>query len=106
KAGLARSKGIPMALGADWQPSGSPSLLAEMKVARRSLIEEGRPATAEDLVKMVTAGAAAIAGLSDNLGLLAADRPADVLVLERHDDDPWEAVLDAYPSAVELVVLG
>ncbi|MEP6761829.1 MAG: amidohydrolase family protein [Sporichthyaceae bacterium] len=106
KAGLARQKGIPIGLGADWQPSGSPSLLAEMKVARRALIEEGRPATARDLVRMVTIDAAAIAGLSGHLGLLAKDRPADVLVLERHDSDPWEAVLDAYPSAVELVELG
>ena len=106
KAGLARTKHIPLALGADWQPSGSPSLLAEMKVARRALIEEGHPATAEDLVKMVTVDAAAIAGLSDHIGLLAQGRPADVLVLERHDADPWEAVLDAYPSGVELVVLG
>ena len=29
--------GIPIGLGADWLPSGSPSLLAEIKVARRVL---------------------------------------------------------------------
>jgi 5-methylthioadenosine/S-adenosylhomocysteine deaminase len=29
--------GIPVSLGADWLPSGSQSLLAEMQVARRAL---------------------------------------------------------------------
>ena len=50
--------GIPVGLGADWLPSGSPSLLAELKVARQSLIEEGHPATARQLVRMVTIDAA------------------------------------------------
>ena len=105
-AGAARARNIRVGLGADWLPSGSPSLLAELKVARRALIEEGTPASARDLVRMVTVEAAAIAGLSDHLGLLAPGRPADVLVLERNHPDPWEAVVQASPSAVELVVLG
>ena len=33
--------GLPVALGADWLPSGSTSLLAEMKVARQELINQG-----------------------------------------------------------------
>jgi 5-methylthioadenosine/S-adenosylhomocysteine deaminase len=105
-AGAARARGIPLALGADWLPSGSPSLLAELKVARRCLELEGTPATAKELVRMVTADAAAIAGLADHLGLLAAGRPADVLVLDRVHPDPWESVALAEPSAVGLVVLG
>jgi 5-methylthioadenosine/S-adenosylhomocysteine deaminase len=55
---------------------------------------------------MVTVDAAEIAGLDGQIGKLAADRPADVLVLERRAPDPWESVLDSLPSAVELVVLG
>ena len=55
RAGAARHAASRSALGADWLPSGSPSLLAEMKVARQALIEEGRPATARQLVRMVTA---------------------------------------------------
>ena len=105
-AGAARARGIALGLGADWLPSGSPSLLAELKVARRCLELEGTPATAEEMVKMVTADAAAIAGLGDKLGLLAKDRPADVLVLDRVHPDPWESVALAEPSSVALVVLG
>ena len=98
--------GVPVALGADWLPSGSTSLLAEMKVARRVLAGTGRPAEPSTLVAMATSGAAAIAGLDGKLGLLAPGTPADVLVLDRRHDDPWENVLLADPSWVELVVIG
>jgi cytosine/adenosine deaminase-related metal-dependent hydrolase len=106
RAGAALERGVTVGLGADWLPSGSPSLLAELKVARQTLIEEGRPATARDLVRMITVDAARIAGLADKLGLLAAGRPADVVVLERRHPDPWEAVAQGAPSCVDLVVLG
>ena len=62
--------GLLVALGADWLPSGSMSLLAEMKVARAELASQGRPVTAVELVTMVTAGAAQVAGLGAKLGSL------------------------------------
>ncbi|NMO52320.1 amidohydrolase family protein [Actinoplanes sp. TBRC 11911] len=98
--------GMPVALGADWLPSGSTSLLAEMKVARRELARQGFPLAAADLVRMVTAGAAEVAGLADDLGSLLPGRPADILVLERHHPDPYENVALADPSWVELVLIG
>ncbi len=101
----ALSVGLRMALGADWLPSGSPSLLAELKVARRVLGRQGRPVAAQDLVAMVTSGAADIAGLADQLGTLAPGRPGDVVVLERRQEDPWENVVAADPSWVEMVFI-
>jgi cytosine/adenosine deaminase-related metal-dependent hydrolase len=98
--------GLPVALGADWLPSGSPSLLAEMKVARRCLLEQGRPVTAQALVRMVTHDAAAIAGLGDRLGTLEDGRPADLVVFERRHPDPYENVAQADPGWVELVMIG
>jgi cytosine/adenosine deaminase-related metal-dependent hydrolase len=98
--------GIPVGLGADWLPSGSPSLLAELKVARNALAAQGVAIEPKRLVQMVTRDAAAIAGLGDSLGTLAAGRPADVLVLERRRSDPWENVVEALPEWVELVVIG
>jgi len=98
--------GIPLGLGADWLPSGSPSLLAELKIARRTLVRQGVPDDPRRLVQMVTSTAATIAGLPDHLGRIAVDRPADLLVLERHHDDPWENVLAADPAWVELVTIG
>jgi cytosine/adenosine deaminase-related metal-dependent hydrolase len=99
---------IPMGLGADWLPSGSQSLLAELSVARRTLARQGKEGAAVDkkLVRMVTSEAAEIAGLGDELGKLEDGRPADVLVLERHYEDPWENVLASGPQWVELVTIG
>ncbi len=105
-AGEAIAAGMPVALGADWLPSGSTSLLAEMKVARRQFAEQGHPLAAADLVAMVTSVAARVAGLDEHLGSVAAGRPADLLVLERHHTDPYESVCLADPSWVELVTIG
>ena len=98
--------GLTVGLGADWLPSGSPSLLAELKVARRVLAGQGRPVPPRQLVDMVTSTAASIAGLDDHLGALVPGRAADVVVLERHHDDPWENVVQAEPAWVELVLIG
>jgi cytosine/adenosine deaminase-related metal-dependent hydrolase len=97
--------GLPVGLGADWLPSGSTSLLAEMKVARRALFGQGAKPTSKQLVDMVTAGAAKIAGLDDKLGQLREGRPADLVVFERRHEDPWRNVVEADPSWVELVMI-
>jgi len=105
-AGEAIAAGMPVALGADWMPSGSLSLLAEMKVARNELARQGHPITARNLVAMVTSVAASIAGFGDKLGALAKGRVADLVVFERHHEDPYENVCRADPSWVELVCIG
>ncbi|HET8988177.1 MAG TPA: amidohydrolase family protein [Humibacillus sp.] len=105
-AGEAIAAGMPVALGADWLPSGSTSLLGEMKVARRELARQGHPVAAADLVAMVTSVAARLAGLDEHLGSIAVGRPADLVVLERHHTDPYENVCLADPSWVELVCIG
>jgi 5-methylthioadenosine/S-adenosylhomocysteine deaminase len=97
--------GVPIGLGADWLPSGSTSLLAEVKVARRELVDQGAQPSSKKLVDMLTRDAAAIAGLGDKLGTLAPGRPADILVLERRREDPWENVVEADPGWVELVMI-
>jgi cytosine/adenosine deaminase-related metal-dependent hydrolase len=97
--------GIPVGLGADWLPSGSTSLLAELKVADRTLARQGHPLPPRRLVEMVTSTAADIAGLAGQLGSLEAGRPADLVVLERGREDPYESVVAADPSWVQLVMI-
>lgn len=97
--------GIPVALGADWLPTGSSSLLAEIKVARQALRAQGTELPAKRWVQMVTQDAARIAGLEDCIGALAAQRPADLVVLERRRPDPWESIVDADPSWIEMVLI-
>lgn len=105
--GAALAAGVPVALGADWMPSGSPSLLQEMKVAWQVLSQTpGNPLRAPDLVRMVTSGAAEIAGLADKIGTLEVGRAADLTILQKRLDDPYETVVSAYPSWVDLVVIG
>jgi 5-methylthioadenosine/S-adenosylhomocysteine deaminase len=106
RAGDALDVGLPVALGADWLPSGSMSLLGEMKVARQQLIEQGHPISAEDLVTMVTSGAAEVAALGDKLGSIEVGRVADLVVMARQDDDVHESVCDSMPADVELVLIG
>jgi 5-methylthioadenosine/S-adenosylhomocysteine deaminase len=102
----ALAAGVRVALGADWLPSGSPSLLDEVQVARRLLTAQGVVVEPRRLVQTITSDAAEIAGVGDHLGRIAAGRPADLVVLERSADDPWESVVHADRRAVDLVVLG
>jgi 5-methylthioadenosine/S-adenosylhomocysteine deaminase len=96
---------LPIALGADWMPSGSPSLLHEMKVAARFLAENRIEVSNQQLVEMVTSTSADIAGLGDKLGRLEAGRAADLVVLQRPLEDAYDSVVSAYPSSVELVMI-
>jgi 5-methylthioadenosine/S-adenosylhomocysteine deaminase len=102
----ARELTIPVGLGADWVPSGSLSTLDELRVARHQLAFQAAADDPRALVGMVTWDAAAIAGLHGRLGDLQPGMPADVCVLERCHEDPWESVLRSDPSAVQLVTIG
>ena len=105
RAADALELGLLVGLGADWLPSGSTSLLAELKVARRGLANQGRKPKAKELVDMVTRDAAKIAGLEDKLGQLAKGRPADLVVLERRDAGPVGERRRGRPGWVELVMI-
>jgi 5-methylthioadenosine/S-adenosylhomocysteine deaminase len=105
RAADALQLGVPVGLGADWLPSGSTSLLAELKVAARTLARQGHPLQPRQLVEMITSTAAQIAGLGEQLGALAPGRPADLLVLERRRQDPYDNVVAADPSWIELVMV-
>ena len=106
QAKRARELGIRVGLGADWVPSGSLSTLDELRVARQQLAAQGAADDPRALVGMVTWDAAAVAGLAGRIGDLRPGMPADVVVLERAHDDPFESVLRSDPSAVQLVAIG
>ena len=55
---------------------------------------------------MVTATAADMAGLGDNLGRIAEGRPADLVVLSRLAEDAFESVLLSDSHDVDLVMIG
>jgi 5-methylthioadenosine/S-adenosylhomocysteine deaminase len=106
RAAEAMELGLPVGIGADWMPSGSHSLLAELRVARRVLRMQDYDITARQLVDIVTGTAARIAGLDGRLGELRNGCPADIVVLEQLADDPYESVLLSDQQHVQLVLIG
>ncbi len=54
---------------------------------------------------MITAQGAKIAGLGDQLGRIRAGAVADLVVLERHHQEPWESVLLSDRRSVELLII-
>ncbi len=70
------------------------------------LRQQGSRIGAKRLVQAVTSDAAGIAALGDKLGRIRPGVPADLLVLQRHHQDPWESVTLADRRSVELVTLG
>lgn len=106
RAADALDLGLKVGIGADWMPSGSHSLLAELRVARRVLAGQGRRSKPREVIEMVTTTAARIAGLGEKLGALLPGRPADVVVLERLASDVYESVLLSDQQNVQAVVIG
>jgi 5-methylthioadenosine/S-adenosylhomocysteine deaminase len=122
----ALAEGVTVALGTDWTPSGSPTLLDELKVADIALRDPrvlGRsrgevPALASDvaldrlLVDMVTRNAAAALRWPE-VGSIEQGKHADLLVLRRParsptggmPDSPYRNLIDATQRDVRLLLV-
>ncbi|RFS83115.1 hypothetical protein D0T12_23370 [Actinomadura spongiicola] len=103
-------KGLRIALGSDWSPSGTKHVLGELKVAdivNRHVLD-GR-FTDRDLCDMVTAnpGDALATAWGPQIGRLSPGSAADLLVLERHNpsDDPYRNLINATERHVHLVLV-
>ncbi len=102
----ARSAGVRIALGSDWSPSGSKNLLGELKIAwlwSQHMLNGSF--TARDLVAMATREAAVILGWDKRLGSLEAGRHADLLVITGRKGDPYETLICAKETAIQLVMI-
>jgi cytosine/adenosine deaminase-related metal-dependent hydrolase len=104
----ADAKGVRIALGADWAPSGTKHVLGELKVAdafnRESL---GGHFSDEQLCDMVTAnpGDALATAWGPQIGRLQQGNAADLVVLERRDPDPYRNLIEATERHVRLVMV-
>ncbi len=97
--------GVQIALGTDWTPSGSMSLLRELKCA--DLLNQtyyDHFFTDESLWMMVTANAAAITATDDAIGILAAGRTADIAIFDGSARADHRAVIEAEAKDVLLVL--
>lgn len=102
----ARARGMRICLGADWSPSGSKSLLGELKVAdlvNRELL--GGLFSDFELCSMVTSEPAAAVGWEERVGRLRAGMHADLLVCARRSDDVYRNLVAAVEDDVRLVTI-
>lgn len=98
---------VNVCLGTDWGPSGTKNLLGELKVARMVSDRSGWGLSNFDLVAMVTAnpGDALSRSWGRTVGRLDEGGLADVAVVSRRGDDPWDNLVAAHEADVQLVVV-
>ncbi|MBA2781801.1 MAG: amidohydrolase family protein [Actinomycetota bacterium] len=103
--GAARERGVRIALGSDWSPSGSKSLLGELKVARLVADERGIDLPDRELLAMATRDAAGVLKWDQALGSIEEGKRADFTVLYGRSTDAYAAFLEARETDIALVVI-
>lgn len=99
--------GVPIALGTDWVPSGSTTVLRELQCADDFNREHlGAYFSDFDLWRMVTRNGAIAMGVEDQLGRLAVGTVADVAVFANDGRALHHAVVGAGIDDVALVFRG
>ena len=94
--------GVPIAVAPDWSPTGSAGMLQEIGyVARRYKLF-----TPERLVSMATSVPAQLSRLNEHIGSLSPGMLADLIVVRGNTGNPFQAVVQATPADVMLVMVG
>jgi len=102
----ARARGLRLCLGSDWSPSGTKSLLGELKVAdlyNRSAL--GGLLSDFELCCMVTRNPADALGWEDRVGRLRAGCCGDFVALDRREEDVYRNLVLAIERDVRLVAI-
>jgi 5-methylthioadenosine/S-adenosylhomocysteine deaminase len=102
----ARRAGLAMSIAPDWTPSGSKSILGELKAA--DLVNRNdlkMPFTDRELVEMVTRRPAEAMNWGDKLGQIAPGYLADLIVVDDKRPDVYRNLIDAIEENIQLVVI-
>jgi len=102
----AKQAGVGISLAPDWTPSGSKSILGELKVA--DLVNQHqlkRLFTDRELVEMVTLNPADAIGWQQQLGQISPGYLADIVVVDRLVDDPYRNLIVAIEENIQLVMV-
>jgi len=101
----AHDAGLTISLAPDWTITGSNNLLEELKVASNYVNKNGLQDTftPKKLFEMATTDAAQVAGVGDELGKLAPNYGADILLLPKHSNDPYANLINSNTDDVSLV---
>ncbi|MGZ4350888.1 MAG: amidohydrolase family protein [Solirubrobacteraceae bacterium] len=102
----ARDAGLIVCLGADWSPSGSKSVLGELKVADLyNKTTLGGTLADRDICAMVTCNPAQALGWDDLLGRLAPGLHGDFVVMADRGKDPYRTLIESVEADVQLVAI-
>ena len=105
--GSAKAAGVKIAIGPDWSPTGSDGMMEELKYAATWNADQEPPVfTSAELVEMATAVPAQLAAAGNEIGSLASGFYADLLLIRKTGTDPYQALLQAGPADVRLVMIG
>lgn len=103
----AATMGVNIALGTDWMPSGSSSLLRELSCADSfNTTYLDHYFTDQQLWQMVTVNAAMVTKMDDVIGTLADGKVADITIFAAHGKAPFRSVIEAEPKDIALVMRG
>ncbi len=111
----AKKAGVNIALGSDWTPTGSKSVLEELKIARNYVKKAGLSTTFtdEELYKMVTENSATMLGHLETkagdgrhgAGKVVADAMATLIVVSENVADPHTNLITAESKDINLVLI-
>ena len=104
QADIAKRMGVSVALSPDWTWSGSQNPSRENLCAKEYLVSRNSELVDRDLWEMTTSEAARAVGLDGVLGTLSEGMMADLVVFE-YSDRPYQPIIDANPTAVQLAVV-
>ena len=102
----ARRSGLSISIAPDWQPSGSKSVLGELKAA--DLVNKNElkiPFTDKELIEMVTRNPASAMNWGDKLGQITVGYLADLIVVDDRNSDSYRNLIDAIEENIKLVVV-
>ncbi len=106
----AKKAGINISLGSDWAPSGSKTLLDEVKIAKRYLNASGQGMifSDKDFHDMLTINAANALKLEKKIGLIEAGYLADIVAvpLGSAKENPYSTIVNSDSSNIKLVIIG
>jgi len=101
----AKERGILIAMGSDWSPSGSKNLLGELKVAKVFSDKHKNIFSDFELVQLVTTNAAKVIKWQNALGSIEAGKYADLIVIQGSRGDPYRRLLRSSETDISLVII-
>jgi|GEM_PF-6679366 len=111
----AHKAGVKLALGSDWTPTGSKSVLEELKIARNYVKQAGIATTFNDeyLYKMVTENSAEMINQLEvkegdghhGAGKVVADAIASLIIVKEKNKNPHTNLITAEAGDINLVLI-